>query len=135
VASPTALEIVQAVWDAWYRRDNDAVFALYAEDIEFAMYPGLAMPDEIDTYYGHEGVKHYHRGIFEIWADFASRAEDLEDLGDGRILVRTFAGGRGRRGRVPVEMTTWNIFEVDDGKIVRVLGYPTEAAARAAAAS
>lgn len=124
--------MVRRVWDAWDGGDMNSVFELYADDIEWRMYPGLTLPDDVETRRGHDAVKRYHRELFEVWGDYSASAEQLEDLGD-HVLVRVKVSGVSKLAEAPGEITVWHLWGVREGKVARVHGYPTEEEARAAA--
>ncbi len=133
MAPDEPLEVARRVWEAWERDDADSVFALYADDIEWTIYQSTDYTaDEPETYRGHEGVRRFHRGWFEVWSNYSARAGEFEGLGD-RVLLRVDSSGVSKLAGVPGEMTTWHLWEIRDGKVARVRGYPTEAEARAAA--
>jgi ketosteroid isomerase-like protein len=129
------LEVARRVWEAWQQGDTDSVFELYADDIEWTMYQSTDYTaDEPDTFRGHEGVRRFHRGWLEVWGDYSARAELVEELGE-TVLLRVESSGVSKLAGLPGEMTTWHLWEVRDGKVARVRGYPTEAEARAVAQS
>jgi uncharacterized protein len=126
------VELVQRVWEAWDRGDMSSVFELYADDIEWTMYPGLTLPEDVETRRGHDAVKRYHRELFEVWGEYSASAEQIEDLGE-QVLVRVKVSGVSKIAGAPGDITVWHLWDVRDGKVARVHGYPTEAEARAVA--
>jgi ketosteroid isomerase-like protein len=56
------LEVVRAIYDAAARRDEEAAFALYAEDIVWDVSKsGRAAVLMSSVYRGHEGVRRFWR--------------------------------------------------------------------------
>jgi ketosteroid isomerase-like protein len=73
------VEIVNRVWEAWDRRDMEALFALYDPAIVWESHTG---PIELGgPYHGHEGVRH----VFQEWL------EPFETFGVLRRCVQRLA--------------------------------------------
>jgi hypothetical protein len=56
----------------------------------------------------------------------------MSDLGGGTVVVVVTERGHGKRSRISVERTGAGLYSILDGKIVRIIWFPTERDARAA---
>jgi ketosteroid isomerase-like protein len=86
-----------------------------------------------------QGVFHGHEGAIKSlvdWTedidDFKSVPEEFLDNGD-YVVVRTRQTGRGKSSGVPMEGVFWFVFQMREGKAVRIHVLPTEQAALEAA--
>ena len=55
--------------------------------------------------------------------DFRAEAEECRELDAERVLVLTRGVGRGKRSGVPVDARGAEVFEVHDGKVIRIVVY------------
>jgi ketosteroid isomerase-like protein len=80
------------------------------------------MPDG-GIYHGREGIRDFYVGWLGTWNDFRVEPERLVDAGDRIVDVnQVIAIGRG--SGAPVRMRTGNVWTVENGKVVRHVGYP-----------
>jgi uncharacterized protein len=124
------VEIVRRGFTAFTRGD----YALFLEllDPEVEWIPLMATL-ESRVYRGHDGVRQWLEGLADAWQFFEVHAEDYCDLGD-RVLVLGHWRARGRASGVELETQagTW-LFDVKDGKTVRLQTYTDRAEALEAA--
>jgi ketosteroid isomerase-like protein len=128
------VETVRRLYDAAARRDSAAVLALYDPDVEVDNSRGLF--GEVTggrVYRGHEELLRGFHDLFEVWEGWENVCEELIDAGDQVISVSS-ARGRGRTSGLEVE---WKeeagIWTVREGRIVRVVWFPSRAEALEAA--
>jgi ketosteroid isomerase-like protein len=124
------VEIVRRVFEATARRDRDAVLALYDSDVEWdasRTQPGLA-----DVYRGHEGLSRFFREWREAWHSDEYEYDELIDAGDAVISIAT-QRGRGQVSGLKIARTLAGVWTIIDGKIVRVVWFPTREEALEAA--
>ena len=115
---------------AW--RQGDVETALAMAHPEIVSVRTAPLPDP-QTYHGHEG-------IFQMYADwttdfdqFEMFADEVEDLGQGRVLVLMVQRGTGKASGVEVVGRFWFLFTFRDGLATRQEAYATrEQALRAA---
>ena len=117
--------MVRRAWEAWERRDMDALFEFYAPDIVWDMSHS-DVPEQ-GVYHGHDGVRTFFQDwAFEPFDEYYAHAEQFWDAGSC-VVVRVRQGGRGRGSGAPVEMPrVWQVYDLRGGKAVRVAVYPTE---------
>jgi ketosteroid isomerase-like protein len=118
--------------DAQARADYDAVFALYAEDVEWdnRAIGGLHGVEEV--VHGHDGVRRWFRAWFSEFADVTYEIVELFETGDvvfGEMVQR----GYGRTSGAPAVMVLYGVWTVVDGRVTRVRWYVDRAQAEAEA--
>lgn len=129
-----SVDVVRRVYDAAARRDAEAVFSLYDRDVEWdgrlvrwaEVIPGDA------HFHGHDELRGFFRLYYEMWDSFEDELQELVDLGDQVMSVVT-SRGRGRTSGVDV---VWEgnagVWTIREGKVVRVVWYPSREEALAA---
>jgi ketosteroid isomerase-like protein len=115
---------VRAAWDAWERRDMDALFEFYDPEVVWDMtHSNMA---DLGLYHRHDGIRRFFREWAAQFDDFWAAPEEFQDAGDC-VVVRLRQGGRGRESGARVEMPPyWQLYELRDGKAVRVAVHMTE---------
>jgi ketosteroid isomerase-like protein len=129
------VELVRQLFDAVARRDSATVLSLYDPHIE---WDGTrhrwaeVMPGEAH-WHGHDGLRKFFRTYYETWEDFHDTIEEMIDAGE-HVVVVVDSRGRGRASGAEVE---WGrhaaVWTVRDGRIVRVVWFPTREEALEAA--
>jgi ketosteroid isomerase-like protein len=122
---------VRRIWQAWERRDSDAVFALYDPDIECLSTVAVAHIPSV--YRGHEGTRRFLGEFMKSFEDFSARAEEFIDAGDS-VVVRAQMGGRETTRKVYVEQPLWYVYRLRGGRVVRIEIYTDRAEALEAVA-
>jgi ketosteroid isomerase-like protein len=112
----TNRELLQKFIDAFNRRDVDMVVTdldPQAELYEWPEAPGS------QSYRGPDGVRRAFENWFDAWEWMQVTIEDVEEL-DGRILVTLHQRAKGKGSEVEVEITSYNVYRFDDGKVTRI---------------
>ena len=130
------MKVVRKLFDAVARRDNEAVLSLYDPDIEFDgtrhRWAEIMGTDE-SRFRGHDGLREWSRRYYEVWGSIEDTLEELIDAGDQVITVVT-TRGRGRGSGVEVEWKhNSGVWTISDGKITRVVWFPSREEALEAA--
>jgi ketosteroid isomerase-like protein len=118
-------DIVRDVFDAFTRRDTEALLALCDPEIVFTPPTGrLAGRDE--PYRGHDGLRTYLADVARVWQELRSEPDEYIELGD-RVLCtgRVYAWGIGRVIDAPAG---W-VWRIRDGRVVEGTVYETRRAA------
>jgi ketosteroid isomerase-like protein len=122
------IELVRRGYEHFARTGEPDV-STYAPEIKWhsaAEDPGL------EVFHGVEGVKNLIADVQEQLEDFRTEPFEFLDAGD-RVVAGLVHRGRGRGSSAEVEMREWNVFLIEEGKIVSVHEYSDrEAALRAA---
>ena len=109
------LQLVQAVFDAYFRGDEPAMFARIAADVVVTQFP-----EQIDVrdYHGHDGLRQVMADWIGSWEDWSIEILHAREV-DGRVLATARQRGRGRGSGVPMESQPAFVFTVRDGSIAR----------------
>jgi ketosteroid isomerase-like protein len=126
----TALETVTALYDAIGRQDQQAIFDLLHDDVEWKI--NCADPGPV-PWFGHfrgkDGVGRFFQGLTAAeFTDFTPKAMAADgDL----VMVWLHVGLTAPTGKT-VDMSEVNIWEVCDGKIVKMEALEDTAAVKEA---
>jgi ketosteroid isomerase-like protein len=120
------VEIVRRVYEAVARRDSATVFSLYDPEVEWDMsnHPMGQMFEEGGYRYGHAELRAWFQDWYEAFEDFEHHCEELIDAGEQVVSVGTDTG-RGRESGVQVERQLAGVWTIREGKIARVVWFPT----------
>src|SRR5947208_2647724 len=88
-------------------------------EIEYVRADGL----EPDSLIGRDGLVAAMRSLFGALEDFRSEAEEYRELDAERVLVLTSASARGRASGLPVDQKGAEVFEIQAGKVTRIVTY------------
>jgi len=110
--------------------DADAILALV--DPDFEMTEASSLPGAVAVS-GVAGLERYLRGWARNWSQTDWRAEEITDLGGGRVLVVATLALRGLRSSIDVERRFAYLFTVRGGRILRQDGFDDRAQALEAA--
>jgi ketosteroid isomerase-like protein len=112
------VETVLRVFDAFDRREERAMFAAYAPDVEWSLVNYTSWP-ETPVYHGHEGIRSFFRTWLQDFERYETRALDPLDLGD-KVLVTVYDRAEGKGSGVPIERYHAQVWFFRDGRAVRV---------------
>jgi ketosteroid isomerase-like protein len=130
VAEEIKVEIVRQALGAMADADLDALLRLFDPEIEYL--PLTQAQVEGRGYRGHAGVREYFAEAGDLWHEMYPVADSFSTNGDDVVVVgRCEFRGKGSEIDTATPMA-W-VFTVRGGKILRYRGFPTPAAARAAA--
>ena len=120
------VERLQRAWDAFGRGDAEVAFSLFDSDVEWDVSRDI-WGDVVGggQYRGVEGVAAWLRDLYSAWDTFEMSAEELIDAGDDQVVMVLAAQGRGRVSGVVVEHHPGGVATFRDGRVVRVVWYPT----------
>jgi ketosteroid isomerase-like protein len=124
------VEIVRKLFDAFNRGDYAAALAALAPDIEWHAPSGVSIGEEI--YRGHHAVQRAFVLWLDAWETYRFEPTELLDRGDNVVVTGTQIG-RGRGSGVEINLQTFNVFTLRNGKIIRMRTFDDRAAALEAA--
>jgi ketosteroid isomerase-like protein len=127
------VEIVHGVFEgieaARAGRDPGAAFDPVADDLETV--PAPEVPGS-QSYRGLDGYAEFLRTWTEAFETWSHRLDRAVDAGDGRVVGWGHQWGVGKGSGVPVDLDFGIVFELRDGRLVRVRLYMEPAQALAA---
>lgn len=107
--------VVRGVYDAFARRDMNAVLELLAEDVEFVPAGTQQAAGRTHAYKGHGGVRAYFVDVEALWDELELQPDDIRAAAGGVVVFGTV---RGRRGDEHVSRrATWT-WKLRDGLVV-----------------
>lgn len=109
-----------APWDA----------GINAVDAEWIVPEGL---EGRTVWVGREGFVEFIRTWTEQFDDWSLQVERLIDTGDDRVVALTRQSATGKESGVPVELNLGMVYELKDGRVIRMTNYLTHAEAFEAA--
>jgi uncharacterized protein (TIGR02246 family) len=126
------VEIIRRLYRAFNEADADAVSDGFTDDAEFrpAFIGGGIVEGAV--YRGRDGIAEFVEVQKETWRSLTANPVNIRDLGN-RVLVEVRLEAVGLASGVAVDRTTWNVFELRDGKVAAGRVYPTKAEALEAA--
>ena len=122
---------IRAGYAAWNSGELSRVLELMTDEVE--VVPVLGDVVSADRFRGHAGVTHWYETVTSTLEDFRADIEDVVVVGDQRYLVKLRFSGHGRASGAPVTLNAAHLMTLDDGKVVRLVGYQTWEEAAAAA--
>jgi ketosteroid isomerase-like protein len=99
---------------------------------EAEIFPAAAVPG-LQIYRGRDGLREFLRAWTENFDDWSVGYEQLIDAPRNRVLALAFQTATGKGSGVPVDIRYGQVFEFEDGRVVRTTFYLDRAEARAAA--
>lgn len=108
---------VRAGYEDFYRGDFAALLDKVDPKVVTERVPPLPDPG---VYHGHEGMLKALADWTEDFDDFDMRAEEVTDVGDGRLVVKVFQRARGKGSGAEVEGEFWFVHENAGGMLVRL---------------
>jgi ketosteroid isomerase-like protein len=123
------IELIRAVYQAWNRRDFDAINEFLAPEVELDASARVFNPDR---YRGHEGFRRLADEVLDVWEEWGLEPKEFIQEGN-HVLVAVRAHARGKGSGVELDELAYNIWTIRDGKVVRIVfHYERDKALRAA---
>ena len=130
--SETNADLVREGFEAMREGDVDALLPFIHPDFEATTPPALAA--EPDTYRGHDGIRRYFDTFYEAMDRVNFEPKEFIQVGE-RVVVPLTLRARGRTTGIETAQDIVLIWDVKDGKAIRIEVYATLEAAMAAARS
>jgi ketosteroid isomerase-like protein len=114
---PSNPEALRVVYEHWGRGDWTPRFAVYADDFEWgwsADFPGLA-----GVYRDDEMPNTRLRDWLSPWEEWRCVAEEYVEHGDTVVVLARYRG-RGKGSGVDVDVDGAHVWQMRDGKAVRL---------------
>jgi uncharacterized protein len=111
------VEAVRSVWDAYARRDVQAMQILCSPDIVITQPPEV--PDS-KQYEGLPGVAQSIEDWPRQWDDFQLDVVEVVDANESQVVAMTHQRGRGHTSGLELDFDVAFVHTMRDGKISRV---------------
>jgi ketosteroid isomerase-like protein len=121
------LELVRAYLDAFATGGVDAVVGFWDPEINWRAAEGAL--DDVGEMQGIAAMRRYVEEWVDMFDDFRMVAEEIRDVGDGRVLAVHRIAGRAKISGVETEIRFAVVYVIRGDKIVRGREYLTLAEA------
>lgn len=111
------IEVVRGLYDAFERRDLDAMLAALSEDAELFFEGTARLAGRSEAYRGHEGLREYFADVAHIWDELVLHALDYRAV-PGSVIVMGHITGR-RQGLQVRRSSVWT-WKVSGGRATSV---------------
>ena len=121
------VEIVKRSYEAFNRRDWDRARELFDPDVE--LHGTIGGLEEDVVVRGPDGIRQqFEIEVDEVWEEHRIEPEKFIDAGEQVVVIqREYQRAKG--SGVEIEGNTATVFDMRDGRIVRMQGYMDPAAA------
>jgi ketosteroid isomerase-like protein len=113
------VEIVRRGWEAWIKRDMDALFALFDPAVEWDTTNFEGWPED-GVYHGHAEVRRFMEDWLASWDRYEAGVEEYLDAGGDSVVVLCWQQGFGPGSDAPVHMDFAQVCRVKDGLVCRI---------------
>lgn len=124
------VETVRELFADFNRGDFETALAKLDPEVDWGEPPD--MPDSAGAYRGREGVVSEFGRFMSAWDELSVDLERVEEV-RGRVVVLTRWRGRSKHTGIEVDQHVAQVYELRDGRVVRVRQFRTLDEARAAA--
>jgi ketosteroid isomerase-like protein len=119
------VEVVKGIFDAIADRDASRVRALYDSEVEVdsSRLPEASLEGG-GLAQGYEGIRSAFRDWSQAWESFEDHCDEVIDAGEYVVSLVT-RRGRGRASGVEAVTPRAGVWTIRDGKVIRVVWFPT----------
>ncbi len=117
------VELVRSVFEAFNRRDWEAWESLHDRDAEWVD------PEELPGGGVHRGIADIRRlfdELLSIGDDWRAEVDSIEVVGRGRVLMRGRSVLTGKASGMQLEDPLFQLFEIERGRVRRVVTFRSE---------
>jgi ketosteroid isomerase-like protein len=111
------IEVVRGLYDAFERRDLDAMLPAISDDAELFFEGTARLAGRAEPYRGHTGLREYLADVERIWDDLVLHATDYRAV-PGSVIVMGHINGR-RQGLEVRRSSVWT-WKVSGGRATSV---------------
>jgi ketosteroid isomerase-like protein len=115
-------QVVQTLFDAWFRGDDVAQAALVDPEVVVTQFP-----EQVDArpYHGHAGMREVVDDWVDTWDDYALEILEMREIGE-HVLVSLHQTGRGKTSGARMEGDAWFVVTLRDGRVTRLQMFSSE---------
>jgi len=122
-------ELIHRAYEAWSRRDVDALLEVVHPDA--VARPILGANLGVSVYHGRDGLREWFRDLHQEWEAFETRVTRIDERGPCALLTID-VHARGRASGVAIDGELYHLVELGDGMILRLEAFRDRDAAMAA---
>jgi ketosteroid isomerase-like protein len=102
-------EIVRAIYDAFARRDVEALLSYVSPDCDLDLRGTAQLAGRSEPYRGHDGVRQYFADVAEQWEELVLHAEDFRVIPGSVIVIGHVTGKREGLDVSRSSVWTWRV--------------------------
>jgi ketosteroid isomerase-like protein len=122
-------ETIRLAYEAWSRRDIEALLAVVHPDSEAR--PILGSNIGTSVYWGHDGMREWFRDLHQEWETFETHVTQIDERGN-KVLCTFAVHARGRASGVVIDGELYHLLDMQNGLILRLEAFQDyEAAVKA----
>lgn len=110
-------DVVRAIYDAFARRDVEAVLGYFTSDCELDFAGTARLAGRSGPYFGHDGLREYFRDVERVWQELVLHTEDIRVIPGSVIVIGHVTG---RRQDLDVRRSSVWTWRVKDGRATSV---------------
>jgi uncharacterized protein len=117
VSAPSNVDLIRPIYEDWGRGNWTPLFDVYHPNMEWGWsdeFPGLA-----GVYEDHEDPNPRLVAWLSGWEHWRAEADEFLEFGDHVVVLATYHG-RGRGSGVEISQEGAHVWELRDGKVVRL---------------
>jgi ketosteroid isomerase-like protein len=125
-AGEQAVDLVRRVYEAFARREMEAVMPLLAPDVYVDVPVTAQLAGRVGPYIGHDGMRTYLADVERLWEALRLSTDDIRATEDGVLI---FGRVEGRAGELTINRRVVWVWQLRNGKVasIRVSDLPAEA--------
>jgi uncharacterized protein len=126
VLAPSNVDLIRPIYEEWGRGNWRPRFDVYHPNMEWGWsdeFPGLA-----GVYEDHDDPNPRLLTWLSGWEHWRAEADEFLEFGDHVVVLATYHG-RGRGSGVEISQEGAHVFELRDGKVVRLEIFATRSKA------
>jgi ketosteroid isomerase-like protein len=122
--------LVRALFGDFNSGDFEAALAKLDPDVDWGEPPD--MPETVGSYEGRRGVVAEFGRFMSAWAELDVDLEEVHEVGE-RVVVLTHWRGRSKGAGIEVDQRVAQVYELRDGRVIKVRQFRRLSEALAAA--
>lgn len=103
------IETVRALYDAFERRDVDAMLAAISDDCELFLEGTARLAGRTEPYRGHAGLREYLADVERLWEELVLHATDYRAVPGSVIVMGHITGRREGLDVRRASVWTWKV--------------------------
>ncbi|RKQ86361.1 ketosteroid isomerase-like protein [Solirubrobacter pauli] len=103
------IETVRALYDAFERRDVDAMLAAISDDCELFLEGTARLAGRSEPYRGHAGLREYLADVERLWEELVLHATDYRAVPGSVIVMGHITGRREGLDVRRASVWTWKV--------------------------
>jgi ketosteroid isomerase-like protein len=111
------VEVVRLIFEAFNGRDWAAWESHHHPDFEWSDPPEVPGGG---THHGTAGVRRFMNEVLETGDEWHVEVDDIESVGECRVLMRGRSVAIGHASRIPMEDPLFQLFDLEHGRVIRV---------------